>query len=284
MGISEARVIELSSGKDAAYENFPVGSWILPRESRPHIACFYKFARVADDIADNPTISADEKIALLDKFRAVLTGELLDDPACKVAHQMRESLVRTGITARHCMELLAAFKLDATKLRYRCWDDLMDYCILSAAPGGRYLLDLLGGARDGYETADALCIALQVINHLQDCRNDYLTLNRVYIPTDWMEAAGAPIESLSATATSASLRTVFERTICATDRLLTRANSLPGHLVSRRLAMESGAIIFIARQLIQFLKQQDPLENRIELTKPRFLACCLTGSVWGYFQ
>lgn len=284
MSIDGPQVIEFASGKDVAYENFPVGSWLLPRQLRPHIASFYRFARVADDIADNSKITADEKIYRLDQFGAALSGQALDDSTCEMAHRMRESLAKTGVTPRHCLDLLAAFKLDAVKLRYRSWDELMGYCFLSAAPVGRYLLDLLGGSRDGYAAADKLCIALQVINHLQDCRDDYLTLNRVYIPTEWMENEGAPLDALSALSTCLPLRAVFDRTIAATEELLSNATTLPSNLVSRRLAMESGATIFVAQRLIRLLKGQDLLKNRIQLTNPRFLACCLTGAVWGYFQ
>ena len=120
----------------------------------------------------------------------------VEDPAFETAHRMRASLAATGVASRHCLDLIAAFKQDATKGRYDDWDDLMGYCILSAAPVGRYLLDLHGGSRDGYGSSDALCMALQVINHLQDCQDDYRQLDRVYLPGDWMAEAGAEATDL----------------------------------------------------------------------------------------
>src|SRR5262249_55811817 len=106
---------------------------------------------------------------------------------------------------------VAAFKLDAVKLRYADWRDLIDgYCMLSAAPVGRYLLDLHGEARSGYRASDALCNALQVLNHLQDCQDDYRQLNRVYLPQDWLAAAHSKVEDPDAPASSAGTRRVID--------------------------------------------------------------------------
>ena len=236
---------------------------------------------LADDIADNEALSAEEKIARLDRFAATLSGQEKNDSACETARRMRESLAVTGVSPQHCADLLAAFKLDATKLRYRDWDDLMGYCGLSAAPVGRYLLDLHGGSRDGYAAADALCLALQVINHLQDCREDYLNLDRVYLPQDWMDAESASLDSLRETRTSPQLRAVFDRMIVETRALLTIAATLPAGLESRRLAMESGATLAVAWRLVRHLERKDPLTRRIVLKRPRFLICCLGGALRG---
>lgn len=276
-----ASSIETPSGKDVAYENFPVGSWILPAALRPHIAIFYAFARAADDIADKPGLAAEEKVARLDAFEAAVCGRADDDPRLETAHRMRWSLAETGVEARHCVDLLTAFRQDATKLRYRDWDDLIAYCLLSAAPVGRYLLDLHGGSRAGYEASDALCMGLQVINHLQDCREDYRNLDRVYLPQDWMNQAGARVADLDATTSSPALRTVIDRTLDGTERLLDTARVLPSGLVSRRLAMESGAILAIADRLVDALRRDDPLGHRVELGKPQFLWCCLRGAIAG---
>ena len=271
--------VETPSGKDTAYENFPVGSWLLPRELRPHIAVFYRFARAIDDIADNPDLPADEKLARLKRFEDALLGCETDSPALETVHLMRRSLAKTGITARHCIDLIAAFKQDATKLRYADWDDLMGYCILSAAPVGRYLLDLHGGSNHGYGPSDALCMALQVINHLQDCKDDYQALNRVYLPADWMAEAGATVEDLVGTASSTALRSLLDRTLNVTADLLDGARSLPDGLRRRSLAMESAAIIAIADRLIEQLRVRDPLGPRVQLTKAGYLFCCIRGAV-----
>jgi len=269
--------VETPSGKDVAYENFPVGSWLLPARLRPHIAVFYAFARAIDDIADNPGLAQADKVVRLDGFEDVLLGRAPDQEGFEKAARMRATLAETGIVPSHCVDLLSAFKQDATKQRYADWDDLMGYCILSAAPVGRFLLDLNGGSRDGYSASDALCMALQVINHLQDCQDDYRQLDRVYLPLDWMAGEGAVVEDLDAASTSPALRRVLDRVLRGSNDLMVRARLLPEHLVSGRLAMESAAILNIAGRLSRLLARRDPLARRIKLTKAEYLWCCIRG-------
>jgi squalene synthase HpnC len=274
----QSSAVEAPSGKDAAYENFPVGSFLLPRGLRPHVAVFYAFARAIDDIADSPTLAADAKLNRLDGFARALNGELQDDERYAKAHAMRKCLLQTGIPLCHCLDLVSAFKQDAVKTRYADWDDLIDYCNRSAAPVGRFLLDLHGGHRDGYAASDALCNALQVINHLQDCSQDYRDLDRVYLPSDWLMTEGASADDLSRPALTAPLRRVVDRCLNGIDTLLEEAGALPGGLCSRRLAMESGAIVAIARTLAQRLRREDPLAGRVALGKVGFLWCCARGA------
>lgn len=273
--------IETPSGKDEAYENFPVGSWLLPPALRPHVAVFYAYARAIDDIADNPDLAPEDKIARLDAFAAGVEGAA-DDAATPAkapakALVMRGVLDATGITLRHCTDLVAAFKQDAIKARYDDWDDLIDYCLKSASPVGRFLLDLHGGSIHGYGPSDALCNALQVINHLQDCGADYRELDRVYLPLDWMQAEGAAVSDLAGPALTPALRRVLDRCLDGVDALLEDARRLPSGLASRRLAMESAAVIEIARTLAARLRRQDPLARRVALSKPVYLWCCIRG-------
>ncbi len=196
---------------------------------------------------------------------------------------MRESLIASGIPDRHCLDLIDAFKQDAIKTRYEDWDDLMGYCCRSAAPVGRYLIDLTGGATDGYASSDALCNALQVINHLQDCKDDYLSLDRVYLPMDWMREAGADVQMLDAEKSAPEVRSVIDRCLRATMDLMDDARPLPSSVSSRRLAMESAAIIRIADALIVKLSENDPLGSRVELGKPGYACCIVRGAVSGLF-
>ena len=278
MAISTTHAFDIPSGKDVAYENFPVGSWLLPARLRPHIAFFYHFARAADDIADNPDLPAEEKIIRLNAFEDALRGKIADNLALSTAHRMRESLECSGVTMEHCVKLLAAFKQDATKLRYGDWDELIGYCDLSAAPVGRYLLDLHGGSRDGYTASDALCNALQIINHLQDCGDDYINLERVYLPLEYFADSGGRVEDLGSSSSNTALRRVYDRTIEGIEQLLVVAHDLPGGLKSRRLAMESSAIMFIAKRLAGHLRRRDPLARRVALTKAEYFGCCARGA------
>ena len=279
---SQPETAETPSGKGAKDENFPVGSFLLSKAVRPHVAVFYAFARAIDDVADNPEITPQEKVDRLDGFDKALMG-LNDDPAFEKAHIVRSSLIYTGVPIQHCRDLISAFKQDAVKSRYENWDDLIDYCDRSAAPVGRYLLDLHGVSKDLYPASDALCNALQVINHLQDCQEDYREMNRVYLPQDWMAGAKIDVNTLNKPFTGRGLRQVIDVCLNETAELLNIARQLPGPMSSRRLAMESAAIIRIAERLVDELRLRDPLAERVALTKPQYMLCCAQGILRLFF-
>ena len=174
------------SGKGYRDENFPVASWLIHPRHRKVILAFYNFVRTADDIADHAALPAQEKLGLLDRLEAGLIGDSDDDA---VAVELRAALAERALSPRHAQDLLAAFKLDVTKLRYRDWDDLLHYCALFG-DAGRPLRAATCTARAAalWPANDALCAALQIINHLQDCKDDYRNLDRVYVPLDTLAA------------------------------------------------------------------------------------------------
>lgn len=275
---------ETSSGKSAKDENFPVGSRLLSRKFRPHILTFYAYARTIDDIADSAALSPQAKIHRLEAHALAIRGEAHAEGGCDTAHAMRESLLATGITSKHCQDLISAFKQDATKLRYRDWDELMDYCYRSAAPVGRYLIDLHAETRAAYPASDALCNALQVLNHLQDCREDYQSLNRVYLPQEWMREAGTSVESLEGAAASSELRRVLDSCLDTTDDLLTQARKLPDQIRDRRFAMEAATIVQVAIRLSRELRRRDPLAERVVLSASQYISCFVSGILAGLLR
>ena len=184
MTLAEA---DVRSGKDAGDENFPVASRLIAPKHRPAIMAFYAFARTADDVADHASLSSAEKLERLETLRGALLGEHDRAP---VAVKLREVLAARGLPTRHAEDLLVAFRQDAVQTRYRDWDALMDYCRYSAAPVGRMVLAVHGEAEDTWPASDAVCAALQMINHLQDCGEDYRRLNRIYLPQDLMAREG----------------------------------------------------------------------------------------------
>lgn len=263
--------LETPSGKTAADENFPVGSWLIRPDLRRHVHTFYNFARTGDDIADNPDLAADDKVARLARMAEIIQGlgdrttEAAESLACV---RMRESLAETGVTPQHSLDLLKAFTQDANKTRYRDWDDLLGYCFLSAAPVGRQLLDLHGEGSLCRPGADALCNALQVINHLQDCADDYRALDRVYLPTGLMEQEGATIGDLSRPALTPALRRVLDRTIAPLEGLLAQCADLVIQVDDVRIALECQVIRTLAVRLTRRLKAEDPIATRVALSKP----------------
>jgi squalene synthase HpnC len=255
-----AEEIWTPSGKGSGDENFPVASRLIARRLRPHVLRFYAFARAADDIADSPNLAPEEKLRRLDLFEAGLAAEAT---APEVATRLRDSLAETGVTDRHARDLLAAFRRDASKLRYADWAELMDYCALSAHPVGRYLLDLHGEDRATHAPGDALCAALQVLNHLQDCGADRRRLDRVYLPLDWLAAEGLDVTALDLPASPPGLARVIARCLDGCDRLLERSERLAGMIRSRRLAAEVAVIQRLARRLARRLRREDPLAGRV---------------------
>ena len=279
-----APAYETPSGKGADNENFPVGSFLLPKRLRPHVAKYYAFARAIDDIADSPDLSSEEKIIRLRAFDAALQGEREFEPGFEKAHVLRESLIETDVTTRRGSDLVAAFVQDATKNRYKTWDELLGYCALSANPVGRYLLDLHGEDPAGYKYSDALCTVLQVVNHLQDCGEDRRDLDRVYMIGDWMAAEGAVIEDLDRTALTAPMRKVVDQMLDKCEALMVDARALPAALRSRSLAMESAVIVNLADRLITLLRAGDPLATRVSLKRIDFLVAGVRGAVAGFIS
>jgi farnesyl-diphosphate farnesyltransferase len=258
--------VESWSGKDRADENFPVGSALIARRLRPHVHAFYAFARNADDIADSPILSPEDKVARLDVMEAVLLGRR--DAGSPSAVLLRDSLAATGVTPRHATDLLIAFRRDATKTRTADWADLMDYCRFSAMPVGRHVLDLHGeDPARVYAPSDALCAALQVLNHLQDCAKDLAALDRCYLPQDELAASGASMEDLRGPAETPGLRRVFASMLGRTAALCATARALPRNTRDRRLRLETAVIVGLAHRLAARLRHGDPIAARLKLTK-----------------
>ncbi len=266
------------SGKGHRNENFPVASFLIHPRHRAIILAFYNFVRTADDIADHATLAPAEKLRLLDRLGAGLVGDNDDDAT---AVRLREELAAWSMSPRHAQDLLAAFKLDVTKLRYRDWDDLISYCSLSAMPVGRFVLDVHGESRSTWPANDALCAALQIINHLQDCKDDYRDLDRVYIPLDLLTSHGIGVETLGEPQASPPLLAALHGLAERTGRLLGESDVFPLLINDRRLALEVSVINTLAHRLTCLLVARDPLSERVHLSMPAVAGLTLLGIVGG---
>jgi squalene synthase HpnC len=269
---------EARSGKGHRDENFPVASRLIHPRHRAPILAFYEFVRTADDIADHASLPPPEKLALLDRLEATLLGRG-DDDAVGVA--LRAQLAERQLSPRHAQDLLTAFRLDATKLRYRDWDDLIDYCRYSAMPVGRFVLDVHGESRATWPANDALCAALQIINHLQDCAKDYRALDRVYIPRDAFADSGATVESLGAERASPALLDALHKLARRTGDLLRDSRPFSASIDAARLALEVAVIQTYAERLVGLLSARDPLSERVHLGKAGVAGFGLLALIWG---
>ena len=159
---SSGASLDVAATKDGGGENFPVASRLIAPAHRATVMAFYAFARAADDIADSPTLAADEKLRRLDLFEDTLLGR---SDAATSALPLRAALARTGLSPRHALDLLVAFRMDATKLRYATFDELMHYCRYSAAPVGRFVLAVQGELEGRWQASDGLCEGVHVTDH-----------------------------------------------------------------------------------------------------------------------
>jgi len=255
-------VAELQSGKGHKDENFPVASVLIAPRHRPPVLAFYHFVRAADDVSDNPSATPEEKLALLEQMRASLMGE---SDAVREGVTLRTILAERGLSPVHALDLLEAFRRDCTKLRYQSWDELIDYCRYSAMPVGRFVLDVHGEAQSLWPANDALCAALQVINHLQDCGKDYRELNRVYIPQALL--AGIGVEALAQDKATPALAGVIADLARRNADLLAVSRPFSQGIKDSRLALEVDLIQTLADDLNTLLMTRDPLSQSVHHSK-----------------
>lgn len=218
------------------YENFPVGSWLLPRALRPHVCSIYAFARTADDFADEPGLERDERLRRLDEWEARL-GSCETDPEGPIFTALAETIRRHGIPLELLTDLLEAFRSDVTTSRHRTFEDLRAYCRCSAVPVGRLVLHLFGYRDENrFRLSDAICTALQLANFWQDIAVDF-SRGRIYLPQEDMERFGVTEADLAERRVSASFRALLDCQIDRTTALFREGRSLPD-TVAGRLRLE----------------------------------------------
>lgn len=276
--MSRAAAVHLpaASGKTSADENFPVASLLLSASVRHKVMAFYHFARTADDIADNPELDGEERLILLDNLEHALSGAPVA-PGAESAARLRQAVAGEQRLLIHASRLLQAFRRDVVDDHCRDWMDLMAYCHYSASPVGRFLLDLHDEPPETHRPADALCAALQILNHLQDCADDYARLGRIYLPGDWMMAMGLDGDDLAETSCSPQLRQVMDHVLDSVDGLLDLAGPLLVHLQHPRLRLEAGIILALAQRLAALLRISDPLAEKVRLPSLSIAAATIRG-------
>lgn len=173
------------------YENFPVASILLPKRLRRPVEVIYRFARQADDFADEGDMPDAERLARLDSFSAELDRiEHGQTPQLPLFHDVAEVIAAYDLPLQLLHDLLDAFSQDVVKKRYADFAEVMDYCRRSANPVGRLLLHLYDAATPvNLAYSDSICSALQIINFWQDVAKDY-AIGRIYLPQDEMARFG----------------------------------------------------------------------------------------------
>ena len=181
-------VSHLMSGKSYSDENFPVASFLMTKKIRSIVRIFYFFARMAADIADHQKLSSNQKKNILLFFDNAISKSKKTNN--KVLDKMIARFKELPSGKKYSRNLLKAFMMDASNKKYKNWNDLLYYCKFSANPVGRFVIDAVNERKNIekiYEASDSLCTALQIINHIQDCKKDSKDLNRVYIPESFFK-------------------------------------------------------------------------------------------------
>jgi hydroxysqualene synthase len=267
-----AKPSDLASGKGKNDENFPVASFLIAAQFRPPVFAFYDFVRIADDVSDHAGVPPEDKLRLLEEMRLTLTGGADLSPE---GVRLRDILAARGLATDHAADLLEAFRRDCVKLRYADWGELIDYCRYSAMPVGRYVLDVHGEDRALWPLSDALCAALQIVNHLQDCAKDYRDLDRVYLPLDLMEKHGARVEMLAGASSPPPLLAVIRAAAARNAGLLKTAAPFAAGIRHARLGLEVAVIQTLAEDLNGRLQSRDPLCERVHHNKPEIAGLCI---------
>ncbi len=218
------------------YENFPVGSRLIPARVRPHVYSVYAFARTADDLADEPGLAPGERTRRLDEWDAKLASCTVA-PEGPILTALGETIRSQHIPRRHLHDLLHAFKMDVVTQRHRTFNHLLSYCRYSAAPVGRLILHLFSytDARRGF-LSDLICTALQLANFWQDVAIDF-SRGRIYLPQDDMDRFGVTEDDLARGCPTDGFRALLACEIERTRVLFLRGAELPD-LVSGRLKYE----------------------------------------------
>lgn len=272
--------IEAPSGKNESTENFPVAR-LIRTDLRHHVTAYYVFARAADDISDDPLLDGHEKCRRLDLMGTNLSQA--DQGEVSSCTLLKQSLSHTKVDPAHALDLLTAFKRDTHKLRYQNWEELLDYCRYSANPVGRYLLDLHGVDRASWKAGDALCTALQILNHIQDCADDYRELDRVYLPLDIMARYKIDPTALSAERSSEGLRQTIDALLDLTHPLIVEARKLPAQINDPMLRFNTSVIIVVAEKLEKLLRRRDPLCENVKLSKLSKICALIKGGLRSVF-
>ena len=269
--------IETTPTKNHNQENFPVGSWLLSQKIRFKILIFYKFARAADDIADSANLSSNEKIKRLNLFKKAIESNKSNKIKISKVEDLRKICIKNKIKINHALNLLKAFKQDAIKKRYKNWSELIRYCKYSAVPVGRFVIDLHKEKQKAYKYSDPLCIALQILNHLQDCKEDYENLDRVYLPMQFLKKYNVKLSQLKKNVTEKNLRLVFNEILKNTEKLIIEAGKNKKNMKHKHLSLETSFILEIAKKLLQLLKNNDPLKKKVMLKKFDYIYCFAKG-------
>ncbi|MEZ5405792.1 MAG: squalene synthase HpnC [Verrucomicrobiia bacterium] len=214
------------------YENFPVGSRLLPQPQRKYIHAVYAFARTADDFADETvqTLTVPERIALLERWENHLDLALEGKNQEPIFIALREAIEKCQLPVQLFRDLVSAFKQDVVKTRYANFDEVLDYCRRSANPVGRLVLHVFNYRDEKlHQLSDKICTGLQLANFWQDVSVDLLK-DRIYLPQNDMATFQIDETQLKNNADTPQFRNLLKFQVDRTWQIFNEGKSLPEHL------------------------------------------------------
>ncbi|MCP5296023.1 MAG: squalene synthase HpnC [Zoogloeaceae bacterium] len=237
------------------YENFPVASWLLPARLREPVRAIYNFARSADDIADEGTLSDAERLGGLARYRTELDAiEAGRPPLDPVFRRLQPVIAEHQLPFPLFRDLLDAFGQDVVKKRYADFSELMDYCHRSADPVGRLLLHLYRAETvQNLAWSDAICSSLQLINHWQDVAVDWQK-GRIYLPQDEMARFGIAESQIAEGHWNAAWAAMMDFQIDRARNLMASGSSLV-HALPGRIGFELRLIVASGFRMLDKLQR-----------------------------
>ncbi|WP_030620919.1 squalene synthase HpnC [Streptomyces achromogenes] len=248
--------LERATLDKAASENFPVAPFFLPRDWRADLMAVYGFARLVDDIGDgdlapggadarllgvSPAEAAD-RLVLLDAFEADLRRVFDGTPHHPLLRRLQPTVRRRALTPEPFLGLIAANRQDQLVARYETYDDLLAYCELSANPVGRLVLGVTGTSTpERIRLSDAICTALQIVEHLQDVAED-LGRDRIYLPAEDMKRFHVQEADLGQKSAGASMRALVAYEAQRARDLLDEGAPLVGSVHGRLKLLLAGFV------------------------------------------
>lgn len=265
--------------KNKHQENFPVGMMLFGREKRQIVSDYYQFARYADDIADNPDIKPKKKVDKLYELEDIfLRNKPYKGQKFRFVANLRNEFDKFQLSTSTATDLLIAFRKDSMGFEYQTWGQLVDYCKYSAAPVGRFMLAIHNENPSTYLPATSLCVALQIVNHVQDIKYDCEVLKRIYFPAEMLNKYHVLKADLLKEKSSLGLKKLTEAIMELTRGLVKEGSVLPEIIKSRSLRTEVCIILSLTNIMIKKILKGDVLAKRIKLSKWDWLRAVIAGT------
>lgn len=253
--------------KNKHQENFPVGMMMFNKDIRKIVADYYRFARYADDIADNPHLKPQNKVDKLYELEEIFTGQKsYKGQKLKFVQTLKDEFAKHNLSADLATDLLIAFRKDSLGFDYQTWGQLVDYCKYSAAPVGKFMLAVHQENPSTYLPATSLCVALQIVNHVQDLKYDVSLLKRLYLPAEIMKKYHLRTEDLVQDKSSVSVQKAVKHIMEKTLGLVKEGSILPELIKSLSLRIEVCIILSLTNIMIKKILKGDILAREIKLS------------------